>query len=91
MIVQACRPSVKACKKKAMATKIEDAKAALERIRDATNVGGRADPTDIEKLIGYLGESEKVVLGAVDLLRASQNAFRSKQVAKARELLEELL
>jgi hypothetical protein len=32
-----------------------------------------------------------VVLGAVDLLQQSRNAFRSKQVERARKLLEELL
>jgi hypothetical protein len=71
--------------------KLDAAKGALERIRQAANIGGPADPQDVETLIAYLQESEKAVLGAVDLLRASQNAFRSKQVERARKMLEELL
>ena len=41
--------------------------------------------------MGYVQESEKAVLEAVDLLRSSQNAFRSKQIERARKILEELL
>jgi hypothetical protein len=72
-------------------TKIEQARAALERIRQGANPGGRVDPQDVETLMAYVQESEKAVLGAIDLLAQSRNAFRSKQVERARKMLEELL
>jgi hypothetical protein len=71
-------------------TKTERARQAMERLRHAANKGV-VNADDVETLMGYLQESEKAVLGAIDLLRASQNAFRSKQVERARKMLEELL
>lgn len=70
----------------------EQARATLERIRTGATTSGGADiASDVELLIAYFVESEKTLLGAVDLLDASKNAFRSKQVEKARKLLQELL
>ncbi len=70
--------------------KTAEAKAALERLRVAANAGA-VRPEDIEMLMAYLQESEKAVLGAIDLLDRSRDAFRSKQVERARKILEELL
>lgn len=70
---------------------LDVAKAALERIRQALSNGTPVDPQDVQAAMDSLSETEAAVLGAIDLLRASQNAFRSKQVAKARDLLEPLL
>lgn len=67
-----------------------EAKAALERLRLAANAGA-VNGDDVETLMAYVQESEKAVLGAIDLLQQSRNAFRSKQVEKARKILEELL
>lgn len=72
-------------------SKMDAARMALERIRTAANAGATASPQDVEMLIEYFGLEEKALLGAVDLLNQSRNAFRSKQVERARKLLEELM
>jgi hypothetical protein len=72
-------------------TKVEKARAALERLRQAANAGQPANLDDVETLMGYVQISESLVLGAVDLLAQSRNAFRSKQVERARKMLEGLL
>jgi hypothetical protein len=72
-------------------SKTENARSALERVRIAANARAPAEPQDVEILIDYFGLSEKAVLGAIDLLAQSRNAFRSKQVERARKMLEELL
>lgn len=70
--------------------KMADAKTALERLRLAANAGaGNAE--DVEQVLAYVVECETRLLGAIDLLKRSQDAFRSKQVKRAREILEELL
>jgi hypothetical protein len=71
-------------------TKIEKARAALEHLRQTANAG-TVNAEDVETLMGYVQESEKAVLGAIDLLQQSRNAFRSKQIERARKMLEELL
>ena len=73
-----------------MATKLENAKAALERLRVLANAGGVHAP-DVEALVAYFTGLEKGLLGAVDLLGQSRNTFRSKQIERARKMLEELL
>jgi hypothetical protein len=71
--------------------KVEAARSALERIRLAANAGSPAEPQDVEALMAYVQESETAVLGAIDLLARSRDAFRSKQVERARKILEALL
>jgi hypothetical protein len=65
--------------------RIETAKAALDRIRLATNAGNCAQPEDIEILVAFLAESERAVLGAGDILRQSRNVLRNRQVERARQ------
>lgn len=74
-----------------MTSTIKEAKAALERIRLAANSRESPSAEDVEILVNYLVLEEKVLLGAIDLLAQSRNAFRSKQVERARKLLEELM
>lgn len=66
------------------------AKVVLERLRLAANAGA-IPAEDVEQLLAYVVECEAKVLGAIDLLDRSKDAFRSKQVKRAREILEELL
>jgi hypothetical protein len=53
------------------------AKAALERLRQAANAGNPADAGDVEQVLAYVVECEAKLLGAVDLLKRSQDAFRA--------------
>jgi hypothetical protein len=66
---------------------------ALENYRILNKKWRRKLPktSDNFKLIAYFVESEKRLLGTVDLLAQSRHAFRSKQIERARKLLEELL
>ena len=72
-------------------TKFESAREAALRIRLAVNARAPASPDDADAVVGFLVEVENAVLGAVDLLAQSRNAFRSKQVERARKMLEEIL
>ena len=71
-------------------TKIAEARQALERLRREPNQS-IVHAEDVETLMAYVQESEKVVLGAIDLLQQPRNAFRSKRMERARKLLEEML
>ena len=46
---------------------------------------------DIRFLLNRCEQADRRVLEAIDLLQQSRNAFRSKQIERARKILEELL
>ncbi len=46
---------------------------------------------DIHFLLNRCEQADRRALEAIDLLQQSRNAFRSKQIERARKILEELL
>jgi hypothetical protein len=80
--------------------KKEQAHAALDRLRLIITIPSVMEllrslnveaVEELEMVRGYLQNADKKLLEAIDLLAQSRNAFRSKQVERARIILEELL
>lgn len=69
----------------------EDYQSRLKRIKE--HLDRKEDPAseDIRFLVDHCQHTDTKLLEVVDLLRQSRNAFRSKQIERARKILEELL
>ena len=63
----------------------------LRRLKEQLDRSEPPAPDDVRFLVDYCDLTEKRILEVVDLLRQSRNTFRSKQIERARKLLEELL
>jgi hypothetical protein len=63
----------------------------LSRIKEQLDRNEGPAPGDVRFLIERCQQTDTKLLEVVDLLRQSRNAFRSKQIERARKILEELL
>ena len=69
----------------------EDYQSRLRRMKEQLDQNGIPTPDDIRYLVEHCQRTDTKLLEVVDLLRQSRNAFRSKQIERARKILEELL
>jgi hypothetical protein len=69
----------------------EDYQSRLRRMKDQLDQNEIPTPDDIRYLVEHCQRTDTKLLEVVDLLRQSRNAFRSKQIERARKILEELL
>jgi hypothetical protein len=63
----------------------------LKRLKEALDGDQTPETQDVEFLVKHSAQVDAKLLEVVDLLRQSRDAFRSKQVERARKILEELL
>ena len=69
----------------------EDYRSRLGRMKEQLDRNEIPTSNDIRFLVEHCGRMDVKLLEVVDLLRQSRNAFRSKQIERARQILEELL
>jgi len=69
----------------------EDHQSRLRRIKEQLDRNEIPTPDDVRSLVEHCQRTDTKLLEVVDLLRQSRNAFRSKQIERARKILEELL
>ena len=69
----------------------EDYRSRLGRIKEQLDRNEIPTTDDVRFLVEHCRRTDTKVLEVVDLLRQSRNAFRSKQIERARKILEELL
>ena len=69
----------------------EDYQSRLRRVKEHLDRNEAPTPDDIRFLVDHCHYTDTKLLEVVDLLRQSRNAFRSKQIERARKILEELL
>ena len=69
----------------------EDYQSRLGRMKEQLDRNEIPTSDDIRFLVEHCGRTDTKLLEVVDLLRQSRNAFRSKQIERARKILEELL
>ena len=69
----------------------EDYQSRLRRIKEQLDRNEIPTTDDVRFLVEHCRRTDTKVLEVVDLLRQSRNAFRSKQIERARKILEELL
>ena len=69
----------------------EDYQSRLRRMKEQLERNEIPPPDDIRLLVEHCQRTDIKLLEVVDLLRQSRNAFRSKQIERARKILEELL
>ena len=69
----------------------EDYQSRLRRTKEQLDRNEIPTPDDIRFLVERCQHTDTKLLEVVDLLRQSRNAFRSKQIERARKILEELL
>ena len=69
----------------------EDYQSRLRRVKEQLDRNEIPTPDDIRLLVEHCQRTDTKLLEVVDLLRQSRNAFRSKQIERARKILEELL
>ena len=65
--------------------------ARLRRIKDQLERNEMPNIEDVQFLVARCEQTDKRLLEVVDLLNQSRNTFRSKQIERARKILEELL
>ena len=65
--------------------------ARLRRIKDQLERNEMPNIEDVQFLVTRCEQADKRLLEVVDLLNQSRNTFRSKQIERARKILEELL
>jgi len=63
----------------------------LRRLKEQLDRNEPPAPDDVRFVVEYWERTDKRLLEVVDLLRQSRNAFRSKQIERARKILEEIL
>jgi len=69
----------------------QDYQSRMMRLKEQLRTNVQPAPEDIEFLVEHCDRTKKKLLEVVDLLRQSRNTFRSKQIERARKILEELL
>ena len=69
----------------------EDYQSRLRRMKEQLDRNEIPTPDDIRFLVEHCRRTDTKLLEVVDLLRQSRNAFRSKQIERARKILEEIL
>ena len=69
----------------------EDYQSRLRRVKEQLDRNEPPTSDDIRSLVQHCQHTDTKLLEVVDLLRQSRNAFRSKQIERARKILEELL
>ena len=69
----------------------QDYQSRMMRLKKQLRTNVQPALEDIEFLVEHCDQTEKKLLEVVDLLRQSRNTFRSKQIERARKILEELL
>jgi len=69
----------------------EDYRSRLGRMKEQLDRNEIPTIDDVRFLVEHCRRTDTKVLEVVDLLRQSRNAFRSKQIERARKILEELL
>ena len=69
----------------------EDYQSRLRRMKEQLDRNEIPTSDDIRLLVEHCQRTDTKLLKVVDLLRQSRNAFRSKQIERARKILEELL
>jgi len=69
----------------------EDYRSRLGRMKEQLDRNEIPTTDDVRFLVEHCRRTDTKVLEVVDLLRQSRNAFRSKQIERARKILEELL
>jgi hypothetical protein len=68
-----------------------DYKSRLRRLKELLERNEAPTPDDIAFLVKHCEGTEKKLLEVIDLLSQSRNTFRSKQIERARKILEELI
>ena len=63
----------------------------LRRIKDQLERNEMPRIDDVRFLLNRCEQADKRLLEVVDLLKQSRHTFRSKQIERARKILEELL
>ena len=69
----------------------EDYQSRLRRVKEHLDRNEHPTSEDIRFLVDHCQHTDTKLLEVVELLRQSRNAFRSKQIERARKILEELL
>ena len=69
----------------------QDYQSLMTRLKEQLQSNVQPAPEDIKFLVEHCDRTERRLLEVVDLLRQSRNTFRSKQIERARKILEELL
>ena len=69
----------------------EDYQSRLRCMKEQLDRNEIPAPDDIRFLVEHCQHTDTKLLEVVDLLRQSRNAFRSKQIERARKILEELV
>jgi hypothetical protein len=63
----------------------------LKRMKANLEIGAPPQADDISFLVRHCERVDTRLLEVVDLLQQSRNTFRSKQIERARKILEELI
>jgi hypothetical protein len=69
----------------------QDYRSLKTRLQEQLQGNDPPAPEDVRSLVEHCDRTERKLLEVVDLLRQSRNTFRSKQIERARKILEELL
>jgi hypothetical protein len=69
----------------------QDYRSLMMRLKEQLERNDPPAPEDVRFLVEHCDRTERKLLEAVDLLRQSRNTFRSKQIERARKILEDLL
>lgn len=69
----------------------EEYRSRLGRMKEQLDRNEIPTTDDVRFLVEHCRRTDTKVLEVVDLLRQTRNAFRSKQIERARKILEELL
>jgi len=69
----------------------QDYRSLMARLQEQLQRNDPPAPEDVRSLVEHCDRTERKLLEVVDLLRQSRNTFRSKQIERARKILEELL
>jgi hypothetical protein len=69
----------------------QDYRSLMTRLQEQLQRNDPLAPEDVRSLVEHCDRTERKLLEVVDLLRQSRNTFRSKQIERARKILEEIL